>query len=319
MFQEAQLPAQSSEPQVLVLRFISGKYEGGEFPLLAGQEVLIGRATDADLVLVEELVSRHHATVARQAHVVRVTDLGSTNGTFINGERIKRAELVVGDRLLIGTNILKLVAVEGGRVSPASEVRSLQNIAAERQTDRGPRMRGDLEEIPVTDLVQLLANGKKTGVLLLRAAAGSGKIHFQKGQIVHAELLRLPGLSPHKAFFRVMGLTRGQFELEAAGPSEFLEPFVESTEHLVIEAMRHYDEVKRLAPDLPRQTSRFALPTPLLSALEDLEECELELVQAALNAESLRALLDSRPESDLELLQSLSRLLADGYLVERRI
>ncbi len=319
MFQEALFPAPSSEPQVLVLRFISGKYEGGEFPLRASQEILIGRATDADLVLVEELVSRHHATVARQAHVVRVTDLGSTNGTFINGERIKRAELVVGDRLLIGTNILKLVAVEGGRVSPASEVRSLQNIAAERKTTRGPRMRGELEEIPVTDLVQLLANGRKTGVLSLNAAAGSGKIHFKQGQIVHAELLRLPALSSHKAFFRVMGLTRGQFELEAEGPSEFTEPFVESTEHLVIEAMRHYDEVKRLAPDLPRQTSRFALPTPLLSALEDLEERELELVQAALNAESLRTLLDSRPESDLELLQSLSRLLADGYLVERRI
>lgn len=318
MSQPALHSSPHSESQILVLRFISGKYEGGEFPLEINSEILIGRSTDADLVLVEELVSRHHATLSRQAGVVRVSDLGSTNGTFVNGERVRRCDLTVGDRLLIGTNILKLVAVDTATASSRSAVRSLSNLSAEGATARGPRMRGELEEIPVTDLVQLLANARKTGVLTLRSAVGSGKIHFQQGQIIHAELLRLPGLSFQKALFRLMGLTAGQFELEGSEKREFGEPPPESTEHLVIEAMRHYDEVKRLAADVPASCSRLALPTPLLAPLEELEDGELELMQFALNAESWRSLLDSRAESDLELMRSVCRLISDGYLTERK-
>ncbi|MDX2052722.1 MAG: FHA domain-containing protein [Polyangiaceae bacterium] len=317
MPQSSAFSAKISERQVLVLRFISGKYEGGEFPLDVNQELLIGRATDADLVLVEELVSRHHATLTRRGSSVRVSDLGSTNGTFVNGERVRRAELTIGDRLLIGTSILKLIAPDRASISPASAVRSLKDIESEPSAQSGPRMRGDLAEIPVTDLVQLLANGKKSGVLVLRAPAGAGKIVLQHGQIVRAELLRLPRLPPEKALYRLMGLAKGQFELEAAEEGIGATPLGGSTEHLVIESMRHFDEVRRLAEELPRMSSRFSMPTPLLVPLEALDDLSLALMQDALNAESFRALLDSRPENDLEVMKGISKLLQDGYLVER--
>src|SRR5579862_9654772 len=93
-----------------VLRFISGKYQGGEFPVAADKQILIGRSSDLDMVLVEDMVSRKHARIAMQGDQIWIEDLGSTNGTFVNGEKIKRARLKEGDRVLIGTSILKLLA-----------------------------------------------------------------------------------------------------------------------------------------------------------------------------------------------------------------
>ncbi|HEY4156893.1 MAG TPA: FHA domain-containing protein, partial [Polyangiaceae bacterium] len=96
----------SPTPQ-FALRFISGKYQGGEFPLGEGQEIVIGRSSELDMVLVEEMVSRKHARIALEKSVLSIEDMGSTNGTFVNGEKVERGTLREGDRVLIGTNILK--------------------------------------------------------------------------------------------------------------------------------------------------------------------------------------------------------------------
>src|SRR2546428_10184750 len=98
-----------------VLRFISGKYQGGEFPIVPDKQIVVGRSSDLDMVLVEDMVSRKHARIAMQQDQIWIEDLGSTNGTFVNGEKIKRARLKEGDRVLIRTSILKVIAGEGAR------------------------------------------------------------------------------------------------------------------------------------------------------------------------------------------------------------
>ena len=77
------------EAVVWALRFISGKYQGGEFPLRPHREIVIGRSSDLDMVLVEDMVSRKHAKITTDDHVVTIQDLGSTNGTFVNGEKVR--------------------------------------------------------------------------------------------------------------------------------------------------------------------------------------------------------------------------------------
>src|SRR6187200_592773 len=99
------------------LRFISGKYQGGEFPLRMDREIIIGRSSDLDMVLVEDMVSRKHAKIETKGGQVIIQDLGSTNGTFVNGEKIKKVRLKEGDRILVGTSILKLVMQD----SPAKD------------------------------------------------------------------------------------------------------------------------------------------------------------------------------------------------------
>ena len=68
------------------LRFISGKYKGGMFPLKPSREIVIGRSSDLDMVLVEDMVSRKHAKISTASSRVMIQDLGSTKGTFVNGE-----------------------------------------------------------------------------------------------------------------------------------------------------------------------------------------------------------------------------------------
>src|SRR5256714_4961716 len=111
------------------LRFISGKYQGGEYPLQDARDLVIGRSSDLDMVLIEDMVSRKHAKIALQDGAITIADLGSTNGTFVNGEKVKKTPLKEGDRILIGTSILKLVTVQ----------RSAQPIdarAAQQQLER---------------------------------------------------------------------------------------------------------------------------------------------------------------------------------------
>ncbi len=100
------------------LRFISGKYQGGEFPLRPNREIIIGRSSDLDMVLVEDMVSRKHAKITTDDHVVTIQDLGSTNGTFVNGEKVRKADLKDGDRILIGTSIIKIIFVDGEHDQP---------------------------------------------------------------------------------------------------------------------------------------------------------------------------------------------------------
>ena len=90
------------------LKFISGKYQGGEFPLKGDKQLIIGRSSELDMVLVEDMVSRKHAKISITNGKITIEDLGSTNGTFVNGEKVKTSRLKEGDRILIGTSILKL-------------------------------------------------------------------------------------------------------------------------------------------------------------------------------------------------------------------
>jgi pSer/pThr/pTyr-binding forkhead associated (FHA) protein len=62
----------------------------------------IGRAGRADFVLDAPLVSRLHCRLEAAADALEVVDLGSTNGIYVNGRRVSRAQLASGDLLRIG-------------------------------------------------------------------------------------------------------------------------------------------------------------------------------------------------------------------------
>jgi pSer/pThr/pTyr-binding forkhead associated (FHA) protein len=80
--------------------------EEAEFPfifrILPGNIKTVGRATRADFIVDAPLVSRLHCRLTAGAAELEVVDLDSTNGTFVNGRRVERALLRLGDRLGIG-------------------------------------------------------------------------------------------------------------------------------------------------------------------------------------------------------------------------
>jgi pSer/pThr/pTyr-binding forkhead associated (FHA) protein len=72
------------------------------FRILPGSIKTIGRAPRADFIVDAALVSRVHCKLMAGATELEVTDLESTNGTFVNGQRVERALLKSGDRLGVG-------------------------------------------------------------------------------------------------------------------------------------------------------------------------------------------------------------------------
>ncbi len=87
---------------------LSGRAVGKMYKLAAGEHVL-GRSTDAEIRLDDEGVSRLHAKMRRRSDgSVEVSDLDSTNGTYVNGAQIRHFTLSDGDRIQIGSvTILK--------------------------------------------------------------------------------------------------------------------------------------------------------------------------------------------------------------------
>lgn len=77
-------------------------HSGQEHPLLK-ESVVLGRALESDIVITSKRASRQHARIFWQGHVAYVEDLGSTNGTFLNDERLlSSAQLRDGDHVAIG-------------------------------------------------------------------------------------------------------------------------------------------------------------------------------------------------------------------------
>lgn len=73
------------------------------FRILPGNTKTVGRAPQAEFIVDAALVSRVHCRITAGATEIEVIDLDSTNGTFVNGQRIdKRATAKAGDRLGIG-------------------------------------------------------------------------------------------------------------------------------------------------------------------------------------------------------------------------
>ncbi len=69
--------------------------------------VTIGRLPECDVVLPDPGVSRRHAEIRASGGRYEIADLGSTNGTFLNGEEVRTAELSDGDRITLGTTTLE--------------------------------------------------------------------------------------------------------------------------------------------------------------------------------------------------------------------
>ncbi len=79
----------------------------------AGDAALrVGRSPDNDLILRDPATSGHHARVERRGQQFWIVDLGSTNGTLVNGEPVQEKELNHGDRITIGQNAVSFVIVE---------------------------------------------------------------------------------------------------------------------------------------------------------------------------------------------------------------
>ena len=78
---------------------------------LDDQDVLIGRSPSTNVTLIDEGISREHAMVLfdEASSSFTIEDLGSTNGTKLNGTRVRSAQLCEGDEIQIGQTLFRFV------------------------------------------------------------------------------------------------------------------------------------------------------------------------------------------------------------------
>jgi pSer/pThr/pTyr-binding forkhead associated (FHA) protein len=96
------------EREVATLTYDGRKYEVDK------RRVVIGRSKDSDIQVSDQNVSRRHAEVRQEGAAYWVVDLDSTNGTEVNGRRLKRAKLKPGDRITVGATDLVFGRETGG-------------------------------------------------------------------------------------------------------------------------------------------------------------------------------------------------------------
>ncbi len=298
------------------LRFISGKYQGGEFPLRADKEILIGRSSELDMVLVEDMVSRKHARITIAGDAVTIADLGSTNGTFVNGEKVKQSRLKEGDRILIGTSILKLIVQDAGaKPMEAHEARSKLDAIGAAERPRGGAMAGRLEEVPLPDLLQLFQTSKKTGMLVVQSGGHDGRIYLRQGRSIYATIDGNRDVAPAKSFFRMILWDRGSFSLDPLPEGEtFPQELEGSTEALLMEGLRQLDELRRIEKELPSRSTGLLVAMPLVPPLRELNAVQLDVLQLIYNYGSTAVILDRSPHSDYETSAALLSLLKKDYI-----
>ena len=116
------------------LVLLSEGFAGTTFELKA-EKTTVGRVSDNNFEIPESSVSSHHAEIILRGNEVLIRDLGSTNGTFIGGERITEAVLKPGQILRFGTVDLRL---ESGAAptAAAAAAASAAAAAAKRSLDQ---------------------------------------------------------------------------------------------------------------------------------------------------------------------------------------
>ena len=300
---------------MFALKFISGKYQGGEFPLKLDKQIVVGRASDLDMVLVEDMVSRKHAKIVVSAQKITIEDLGSTNGTFVNGEKVRQARLKEGDRILIGTSILKVVEQRADASMNDVEVkRRLAEVAVKAsQQKQTSAMTGKIEEIPLPDLLQLFNTSKKNGVLVVTARS-QGKIYLRQGRVYYAVIDENHQLGPQKSFNRIITWEQGDFELRPAETQEFMVELDSSTEALLMDGIRLLDEFRRIGSELPPVTAPLGLASPMTAPLRDLGSKQLDILQLAHNFGSLQGVLDHAEGEDVANAEVVIDLIRREYL-----
>ncbi len=145
-----------------LLRGVSGSTFGKNFPLY--KDTTIGRHSECDICLAGDEVSRKHAKISVTMDGLTVEDMGSSNGTFINGKQVEKGKLSPGDELRLDT-VRFLVQVPGMEQPPAGETQDATNdTAPEESVPEKKSASGVIIAVVVIVIAAAAAGGKFAGL-----------------------------------------------------------------------------------------------------------------------------------------------------------
>jgi len=201
--------------------------------------VVMGRSRSCELTIPSPDASRRHAEIERVDQGYLLRDLGSTNGTFVNGAQVQEKQLETGDRIDIGGELVTFCQIDPGLEAPeAADAGEAKTRMMERPAF-GECIRGSLAEIPPFAVLQMLEMGRKTGLLEVdEGDVGPGQLWLVDGAPVHSETKRQHGFD---AAVAIVNASSGSFSFEPgrAAPEHTIRA---SVTELLLEASHQLDE-----------------------------------------------------------------------------
>ncbi len=113
------------------LHFVQGPLIGKRHALREGESLVIGRGSGATLRIPDPQISRRHCEISEGEASLAIRDMNSSNGTFVNGRRVTEVELQIGDRVILGTNLIEICSsdMQVQRCSRCEAELSLSDLA----------------------------------------------------------------------------------------------------------------------------------------------------------------------------------------------
>jgi CheY-like chemotaxis protein len=194
-----------------------------------------------------------------------------------------------------------------------SVLRERESLGKEIQEDKD--FFGKLSLIGLPDLIQILEQGRNSGVLTLSSEGQGGIIYFQDGKILDAAIGERKG---KWAIYDLLSWVKGDFSFHSRAVSVLPTIYSSGTE-LVLEGMRRFDERQHLVSQLPdlqlvlvvKPQVRDKLGSKRLSP--DLES----FLQMFDGKRTLEEIIDQGGEDDIETLKRLLKLYSAGFLEEK--
>jgi pSer/pThr/pTyr-binding forkhead associated (FHA) protein len=210
-----------------------------------GREITLGRSPECSMQLPAAGASRRHASIAWREGRVLLRDPGSTNGTFLNGERVEdEVPLESGDRITIGGVEIRYCCVDAGTaVSQLDDTRTVVSYWPSSGAGASETLRGDLAKVPLFAVLQMLEMGSQTGCLAVETPDGEGWMWLERGRFVHAECAKATGL---EAALALAQASAGRFDFAPGSPTPE-RSFGASVTEVILEATRLLDEASGLA------------------------------------------------------------------------
>lgn len=287
---------------------ITGQAIGRKFRLRPGQILFAGRSASTDIFIDENLVSRRHAKFAWVGEEVKVMDLGSTNGTFVNGRKQATATLSSGDKVQIGQTLMK-VYFSDDPTADLSAIYALTDAFRERaepaaSAPRKKTFQGNLALMALPELLQMMVANRSTGILELTRDTVSGAIYCRDGRLVYAAL---GPVETEKAIFRMLAWKDADFEFrpDAFDPAQFERQISMSVENVLIEGFRQMDELEKLGPEIPPRRIRLRLLITDNAVLDQLPPAVKAVLRSIVRYQTVGEILDRTPLYDLDTVKIL--------------
>jgi pSer/pThr/pTyr-binding forkhead associated (FHA) protein len=127
---------------ICVLNVVLGPAKRHRYVLRQNDSFEIGRAADADICISEDMkISRRHVLIGFKGDGFQVSDLGSSNGTFVNDARINRARIITGDVIRIGNTQLQVTLLNDDSNPHAEDgIQFSSNDSSSAKRDAVPRV-----------------------------------------------------------------------------------------------------------------------------------------------------------------------------------